>query len=114
MQDFTTTWEKAAKGKTLPVQISEEVYQYFIEVLPAIEIGKTRKDLGVYQPSEYFLLGEASDFENGIPVYLAFLQNKDGYFYVGKMGTKSLLERVGGEREDWIAKAQAGNVMRIM
>ena len=120
-------WDKVinnrlAMGQTLPMQVTEELYYEFLEVLPPEEFGKTRASfIKLSLPiQEYFLVGEASTHVNGKPVFNAFARAFDSkYFYLGQLPKEvSLYEsiRTGDTQatEDWNKRAEAGEIMRII
>jgi hypothetical protein len=87
MQDWTKKgdWETTIEGKTLPVEVSEEVYTRFLECLPPEEMGKTRSTfINLHLPvQQYFLVGEPYDHQNGKPVYATFCKALEKYWFIG-------------------------------
>lgn len=76
-----------------PQEVDEEIFYYFLEILPPQEDGKTRHDfISLPIPVQYyFLVGEPYSHQNGQPVYTAFARAYDDkYFYLGTL--PSLIE----------------------
>lgn len=79
-------WGEFTKNKPKPVEVDEDIFMYFMEVLPPEESGKTReafKDLPL-AVQEYYLVGEPQSTVNGRFVYSCFVRAFDTkYFWVG-------------------------------
>jgi hypothetical protein len=80
-------WETLTKGLRLPVQVTEEIYTEFLEVLPPEEYGKTRHEfIDISLPiTDYFLVGEPMTTVNGRPVYATFARALGKCYFLGYM-----------------------------
>ena len=85
-------WKKAGsfetlfKGVKLPIQVTEEIYDKMLGVLPPQEFGKTRASFIDYQlpVQQYFLVGEPTAHVNGKPAYATFVKAYDTkFFFIG-------------------------------
>lgn len=109
-------------NKKLPIEVDEQIFYDMLECLPPQEDGKTRHDfISVSLPIQwYFLVGEPYTHINGQPVYATFARAYvTKYFFLGYYPeSKSLLEHIEDGNEaaqtDWMARAESGEIMRII
>lgn len=83
-------WTKAndfsvlVEGRKFPIQVDEEIFWEFLEVLPPEESGKDRHFDSFYAKIDfYFLVGEPQSMVDGKFVYATFAKCANKYFFLG-------------------------------
>jgi len=94
MEDWTKAggFSDLVKGKSLPIRVTEEIYDEMLGVLPPQEFGKTRASfINLSLPvQQYFLVGEPMTHVNNKPVYATFVKAYDTkFFFIGWTHSKN-------------------------